>query len=254
MPAGLQISQLSRLCPHGHGALSREDWGRGRRQLDRSGAAVRQRDTVDPLPAGGVCGQRVGVLQRGDRAHIHAVFPAVHFTVSSNHRDVFQPDIKMPLCKMHMCLCDVGRSMKPIAMERWRRPCPLASSSSSSVETWPALQGATSPTSCPFRWTRMIRLISCCCWFSLCSLHRHLNSSVWQVFVFSLCQVVTVVFYIFTDLILISQFLYYKIKNGSNRSKPWSFCIAAYYRCICSGVDCVDNKITALLGKCLLII
>ncbi|XP_029965294.1 lysosomal amino acid transporter 1 homolog [Salarias fasciatus] len=33
-------------------------------------------------------------------------------------------------------------------------------------------------------------------------------------------QVVTVVFYIFTDLILISQFLYYKIKNSSNRKRP----------------------------------
>uniref|UniRef100_A0A672H2M6 Solute carrier family 66 member 1 n=1 Tax=Salarias fasciatus TaxID=181472 RepID=A0A672H2M6_SALFA len=33
-------------------------------------------------------------------------------------------------------------------------------------------------------------------------------------------QVVTVVFYIFTDLILISQFLYYKIKNSSNRTGP----------------------------------
>ncbi|XP_022078409.2 lysosomal amino acid transporter 1 homolog [Acanthochromis polyacanthus] len=33
-------------------------------------------------------------------------------------------------------------------------------------------------------------------------------------------QVVTVVFYIFTDLILISQFLYYKIKNSSSRKTP----------------------------------
>nr|XP_046244576.1 lysosomal amino acid transporter 1 homolog [Scatophagus argus] len=33
-------------------------------------------------------------------------------------------------------------------------------------------------------------------------------------------QVVTVVFYIFTDLILISQFLYYKIKNSSSRKNP----------------------------------
>ncbi|XP_029923776.1 lysosomal amino acid transporter 1 homolog [Myripristis murdjan] len=33
-------------------------------------------------------------------------------------------------------------------------------------------------------------------------------------------QVVTVVFYIFTDLILISQFLYYKIKNSSSRKSP----------------------------------
>ncbi|XP_076591982.1 lysosomal amino acid transporter 1 homolog [Chaetodon auriga] len=33
-------------------------------------------------------------------------------------------------------------------------------------------------------------------------------------------QVVTVVFYIFTDLILISQFLYYKIKNSSGRKSP----------------------------------
>lgn len=33
-------------------------------------------------------------------------------------------------------------------------------------------------------------------------------------------QVITVVFYIFTDLILISQFLYYKIKNSSSRKSP----------------------------------
>uniref|UniRef100_A0A4W5R601 Uncharacterized protein n=1 Tax=Hucho hucho TaxID=62062 RepID=A0A4W5R601_9TELE len=32
-------------------------------------------------------------------------------------------------------------------------------------------------------------------------------------------QIVTVVFYIFTDLLLISQFLYYKIKNNSSKSK-----------------------------------
>ncbi|XP_020498536.1 lysosomal amino acid transporter 1 homolog [Labrus bergylta] len=34
-------------------------------------------------------------------------------------------------------------------------------------------------------------------------------------------QVVTVVFYIFTDLILVSQFLYYKIKNSSSRKSPF---------------------------------
>ncbi|XP_041667649.1 lysosomal amino acid transporter 1 homolog [Cheilinus undulatus] len=33
-------------------------------------------------------------------------------------------------------------------------------------------------------------------------------------------QVVTVVFYIFTDLILISQFVYYKIKNSSSKKSP----------------------------------
>ncbi|XP_077398278.1 lysosomal amino acid transporter 1 homolog [Festucalex cinctus] len=33
-------------------------------------------------------------------------------------------------------------------------------------------------------------------------------------------QVFTVVFYIFTDLILISQFIYYKIKNNSSRKSP----------------------------------
>ncbi|XP_057693999.1 lysosomal amino acid transporter 1 homolog [Corythoichthys intestinalis] len=33
-------------------------------------------------------------------------------------------------------------------------------------------------------------------------------------------QVVTVVFYIFTDLILISQFIYYKMKNNSRRKSP----------------------------------
>ncbi|KAM9441835.1 lysosomal amino acid transporter 1 homolog isoform 2-T2 [Salvelinus alpinus] len=33
-------------------------------------------------------------------------------------------------------------------------------------------------------------------------------------------QIVTVVFYIFTDLLLISQFLYYKIKNNSCKKRP----------------------------------
>ncbi|XP_029571761.1 lysosomal amino acid transporter 1 homolog isoform X1 [Salmo trutta] len=33
-------------------------------------------------------------------------------------------------------------------------------------------------------------------------------------------QIVTVVFYIFTDLLLISQFLYYKIKNNSSKKRP----------------------------------
>ncbi|XP_070983380.1 lysosomal amino acid transporter 1 homolog [Oncorhynchus clarkii lewisi] len=33
-------------------------------------------------------------------------------------------------------------------------------------------------------------------------------------------QIVTVVFYIFTDLLLISQFLYYKIKNKSSKKRP----------------------------------
>ncbi|XP_045559984.1 lysosomal amino acid transporter 1 homolog isoform X2 [Salmo salar] len=33
-------------------------------------------------------------------------------------------------------------------------------------------------------------------------------------------QIVTVVFYIFTDLMLISQFLYYKIKNNSSKKRP----------------------------------
>lgn len=79
----------SLLSGHGHGAIPGEECGRGRRrrrQLDGSGAgpaSVRQRDALDPLPAGGVCGQCVGVLQRGDRTHIHVLFPAVHFTVSS---------------------------------------------------------------------------------------------------------------------------------------------------------------------------
>ncbi|XP_062241362.1 lysosomal amino acid transporter 1 homolog [Platichthys flesus] len=46
-------------------------------------------------------------------------------------------------------------------------------------------------------------------------------------------QTVTVVFYIFTDVILISQFLYYKIKNSSSRKSPglkWlcsMWCVAA---------------------------
>lgn len=79
--------------PHGHRALPREECGRGRRQLDPScagQAALCQRDPVDPLPAGGVCGQCVGVLQRGDRARIHVLLPAVHFTVSDDC-DIYHP-------------------------------------------------------------------------------------------------------------------------------------------------------------------
>ncbi|XP_015216402.1 lysosomal amino acid transporter 1 homolog [Lepisosteus oculatus] len=34
-------------------------------------------------------------------------------------------------------------------------------------------------------------------------------------------QIVTAVFYIFTDVILISQFLYYKLKNAKSQKNPW---------------------------------
>lgn len=51
--------------------------------------------------------------------------------------------------------------------------------------------------------------------------NSNLSNKLWISFPLSLSQIVTVVFYIFTDLILISQFLYYKIKNSSSRSKPW---------------------------------
>lgn len=66
---------------HGICSPARAGGGCIRRQLERPGsgsAAVCERDAVDPLPAGGVCGQRVGVLQRGDRTHLHVLFPAVH--------------------------------------------------------------------------------------------------------------------------------------------------------------------------------
>lgn len=44
----------------------------------------------------------------------------------------------------------------------------------------------------------------------------------------ALHQVVAGVFYLFTDLILISQFIYYKIKNSSSKSKPLNYgCLKA---------------------------
>lgn len=66
---------------HGRRAFPRKEWGYVRCKLDRGSAepaAVCERDAVDPVPAGGVCGQCVGVLQRCDRTHIHDLFPAVH--------------------------------------------------------------------------------------------------------------------------------------------------------------------------------
>lgn len=104
------IRRIESVSSHGHSALPREDCGRGRRQLDRPSAPVCQRDAVDPLPAGGVCGQCVGVLQRGDRAHIHVLFSAVHFAVSSNDYDVYHFDIHViissntHLCYLSICL------------------------------------------------------------------------------------------------------------------------------------------------------
>ncbi|CAJ1065738.1 lysosomal amino acid transporter 1 homolog [Xyrichtys novacula] len=64
-------------------------------------------------------------------------------------------------------------------------------------------------------------------------------------------QVVTVVFYIFTDLILISQFLYYKIKNSSSRESPmlkWLclvWCGAASLVLLALPKLIVDNSTTA---------
>lgn len=72
-----------------------EECGRGR-QLDGSSAGpagVRQRDAVDPLPVGGVRGQRVGVLQRGDWSRIHVLLSVVHSAVS-NHT-VFARDVRV---------------------------------------------------------------------------------------------------------------------------------------------------------------
>ncbi|XP_035478511.1 lysosomal amino acid transporter 1 homolog [Scophthalmus maximus] len=61
-------------------------------------------------------------------------------------------------------------------------------------------------------------------------------------------QVVTVVFYIFTDVILISQFLYYKIKNSSSRKSPvlkWlcsTWCVAATLVLLALPKLIVDNS------------
>ncbi|XP_054867817.1 lysosomal amino acid transporter 1 homolog isoform X1 [Amphiprion ocellaris] len=145
------------VSPHGHRAFPREECRRGRRQLDRSGsgqAAVCQRDPVDPLPAGGVCGQHLGVLQRGHRTHIHVLFSAVHFAVYEAYRN--------------------GK-----------------------------VEEAMSLGFLLFLFSGDLTS------FAGCYLTSQLP-----------IQVVTVVFYIFTDLILISQFLYYKIKNSCSRKNP----------------------------------
>lgn len=44
-------------------------------------AAVRERDAVDPAPAGGVRGQPLGVQQRAPGSGLHALLPALHPTV-----------------------------------------------------------------------------------------------------------------------------------------------------------------------------
>nr|XP_023869998.1 lysosomal amino acid transporter 1 homolog [Salvelinus alpinus] len=62
-------------------------------------------------------------------------------------------------------------------------------------------------------------------------------------------QIVTVVFYIFTDLLLISQFLYYKIKNNSCKSKASGILIlhsppsmeTQCHGCVCVRISIVDN-------------
>jgi len=81
----LQLVCRSRQKRHGHRAVPREECGRGC-QLDGCGAGpagVRQRNPVDPLPVGGVCGECVGVLQRGDRSRVHVLLPAVRSAVSN---------------------------------------------------------------------------------------------------------------------------------------------------------------------------
>ncbi|XP_071352388.1 lysosomal amino acid transporter 1 homolog isoform X1 [Trachinotus anak] len=63
-------------------------------------------------------------------------------------------------------------------------------------------------------------------------------------------QVVTVVFYIFTDLILISQFLYYKIKNSSSKKSPalkwlcFTWCGAATLVLLALPKLFIDNSVT----------
>ncbi|XP_058491012.1 lysosomal amino acid transporter 1 homolog [Solea solea] len=63
-------------------------------------------------------------------------------------------------------------------------------------------------------------------------------------------QLVTVVFYIFTDLILISQFLYYKIKNSSTRKSPvlkwlcFTWCAAGTLVLLALPKLIIDNSVT----------
>lgn len=56
-----------------------------------------------------------------------------------------------PACVTSRPFSRAGRCWRPTGTEEWRRPCPLASSSSSSQGTWPTSWAATSPGSCPFR-------------------------------------------------------------------------------------------------------
>lgn len=65
-------------------------------------------------------------------------------------------------------------------------------------------------------------------------------------------QVVAVIFYIFTDLILISQFLYYKIKNSSSKSNPmlkwlcFMWCGAATLVLVTLPKIIIDNSATVI--------
>uniref|UniRef100_A0AAQ4R4U4 Solute carrier family 66 member 3 n=1 Tax=Gasterosteus aculeatus aculeatus TaxID=481459 RepID=A0AAQ4R4U4_GASAC len=159
-----------------------EECGRGR-QLDGSSAGpagVRQRDAVDPLPVGGVRGQRVGVLQRGDWSRIHVLLSVVHSAVS-NHT-VFARDVRVTTFLL-------TRSTRSLICR----------------QVYEAYRNGKVEEAMSFGFLFFLfsgDLTS----FAGCYLTSQLP-----------IQLVTVVFYIFTDLILISQFLYYKIKNSSSR-------------------------------------
>ena len=73
---------------HGDHPLPREG-GRRRghgsefQQPDPERAVLRERDGVDPVPAGGMRGQRLGILERHHRTDLHVLFSSIHFAVSS---------------------------------------------------------------------------------------------------------------------------------------------------------------------------
>ena len=70
--------------------------------------------------------------------------------------------------------------------------------------------------------------IKCCCAFVFWCCLLETCTRMTFLSLHLMFQIVTAVFYIYTDSILISQYLYYKIKNNSARSKPFPAYVLNY--------------------------
>lgn len=136
-PCSRQTEPTSR---HGLPTIARPSGGRCvRGQLDLPGvgpAAVCERDAVDPPSAGGVCGQPLGIQQCGPGSGLHVLLPALHLPVRTTQTSVARclGVVGLSVCFISRPL-RAGRCWRPTGTEGWRRPCPLASSSSSSQGT-----------------------------------------------------------------------------------------------------------------------